>query len=210
MMRKIFYLCAVIFCFPSFRCTTPDTAGSGTETTNGIYGIIDTTGLNGCPVTSLIAALYSTDYRPDSAIGIADTLGISEDGSFSVTPPPGNRYNLLIMHPDKYLGVMLPQLPPDTTLDPVTLAATGTIVTKYTGIIGAVAPGPYQVIIPGTPFFIQAEAFETVQLPPLPEGIYAITVRQLSSDNNDTVVTDTTVLKAINPLLSDTSVLVVP
>lgn len=210
MIRTLFFLCTAICCLVSFRCTTPDTAGSGTETTNGIYGSIDTTNLNGCPVTSLIAALYSTDYRPDNATGIADTIDISDDGSFSVTPPEGSRYNLLIMHPDRYLGALLSRLPPDTTLGPVTLAATGTIVTLYSGGMGATSPGPYQVIIPGTPFFIQGEAFETVQLPPLPEGIYAITVRQLSPDNNDVVVTDTTVLKTINPLLSDTTVLVVP
>jgi len=209
-MRRFFLFYTAICFFVSFCCTTPDTAGSGTETTNGIYGSIDTSGLNGCPVTSLIAALYSTDYRPDSMTGIADTLDISDDGSFSVTPPDGSRYNLLIMHPDKYLGALLSRLPPDTTLDPVTLAATGTVVTLYSGGMGATSPGPYQVIIPGTPFFIQAEAFETVQLPPLPEGMYAITVRQLSSDNNDIVVTDTTVLKTIDPYLSDTTVLAVP
>ena len=210
MMRIVLYFCAAVFCIVSFRCTTPDTAGSGTETTNGIYGIIDTTGLNGYPVTSLTAAIYSSDYLPDSAIGIAETLVISDAGVISVIPPQGNRYNLIIMHPENHLGALFPELPPDTTLDHITLSSAGTIVTKYTGGMGAVAPGPYQVIIPGTPFFIQGEAYESVQLPPVPQGNYTIIIRQLplSATNGDTI--DTTVSVTIVPHLSDTTVLAVP
>jgi len=173
-MNRIQIMAAVFCCmFILSRCTN-DVAGGGTETTNGIYGTVELVNASGPYEQTVIAALYSTTYRPDSGIGRAETTTVDFDGNFRFDSLPEGSYNLFIWDTARSLGASRLMLESDTTLDIISLVNLSTVL-PYT-FVGAVETR-LEVTIPGTPFHVLSTSGESVPISGIPEGTYRILYR---------------------------------
>lgn len=158
----------------SINCTGQLTGG-GTETTNGISGTVAV--FSDGPAGGAVAAVYSVDYRPDSALGVAESTIIGTDGVFKFAPPPASRYNLFIWDTMHQRGAYLPQLPPDTMLGIIQLNETGVIRTMRPDPVAGDSPySGYLVVIPGSPYYVRAARGTSVTIPLLPQGEYWIDI----------------------------------
>ena len=197
---SIFFCCGIVL---FLQCNGP-LAGGGTETTNGISGTVVTKpDASGSIGMEIVAALYSIDYRPDSGVGFAESTTVSQNGTFSFDSLTEDYYNLFIWGKNGYIGLFIPRLTADTVLLEIVLKKTGTVTTTVG--IGAMPTIPYEIIIPGTPFYFRAESDESVSIPFLPEGEYDCHLRLTDSISNEIPKTF-----IIDPAVQDTTVLPVP
>jgi|GEM_PF-5272969 len=153
-------------------CSGP-VAGGGTETTNGISGVVALDPGNNHPA-SIIAAIYATDYRPDSNTGFAETLYVEASGEFRFDSLDGGLYNLFIWDTTNRKGVYIPAIPSDTIFDTLYLGNTASIRPIQSNI--GTEPVDAVLVIPGSPFFYSTEMGEDVLIKNIPPGLYDLTI----------------------------------
>jgi hypothetical protein len=171
-MKKMLNTFIAVFLLTACYCTGQLTGG-GTETTNGISGVVacstDTEAVNAV----IITAIYSVDYRPDIGIGVAETILVDIGGTFKFDPPTEKRYNLFAWDTVNCKGAYLPMLPADTALGSITLTKTGTIVPDIRLPVSG-TDTVITLIIPGSPFFLRTRSEAAISIPYVPEGTYTI------------------------------------
>ena len=191
-------------------CSTTQLTGNGSEITNGISGtVIRSSGLPN-DGQSVVAAIYSTDYRPDSATGTAETTLVARDGTFHFDPPE-NSYNLFIWDTSSGTGAYLPTLPADTAVGNVPLSEAGITAFADLSSTGFTASS-YELSIPGSPYFCRVQGDEPVSIPLLPKGEYLIQIRVFSQDivGDEPIFDDIRKIIIIDPAATDTVVLEIP
>jgi hypothetical protein len=212
MKRRLFlFVTAVCSILILINCNG-QLAGGGTETTNGISGNVSCSFIIPINSKGIIAAIYSTDYRPDSAIGIAETTIIAEDGGFKFTPPDDNRYNLFFWDTANYMTAYIAQLSPDTNVGAIHLDRAGVLkTTKLSPAVGESPYKQYKIMIPGSPYYFNEES-DNMSMLKLPQGEFRIELGLLpknSSGNNPIWVNQQTRV-TINPASKDTTWLGIP
>jgi hypothetical protein len=185
-------------------------AGGGTETTNGISGTVSC--YSAIPATNngIVAAIYSVNYRPDSAIGIAETTIVGNEGGFQFNPQGDNRYNLFVWDTVNYMAAYFPQVPADTSLGLIRLDNTGILITTRPSPAAGVSPyEQYKLVIPGSPYYIKGESNSTLILP---QGDFEIELGLLPKDSpgDNPVWVNQQKNVVINPIQKDTTWLEIP
>jgi hypothetical protein len=196
----------------SINCTNQLTGG-GTETTNGISGTVSCFSNIPFDHNGIIAAIYSVDYRPDSAIGVAETTIVGTDGDFEFTPPDDKWYNLFVWDTVKSMAVYLPQLPSDTMLGAILLKDAGVLkTTKPSPATGESPYAQFKLLIPGTPFHFGGGTGKSDSTFLLPQGEYRIEFRLLPKDalGDNPVWVNQQKYVVVDPALEDTVWLVIP
>ncbi|MBN1575732.1 MAG: hypothetical protein JW913_04220 [Chitinispirillaceae bacterium] len=206
-MRRISFVILAGLPLALLHCTGR-LAGGGTETTNGISGMVARAPDWQGEGPQVIAAIYSVDFRPDSGIGVAGTTFVDASGAFHFDPPRENRYNLFVWDTLKRQGVHVPDLPADTTVGAVTLTGTGTIVLNQPM---EATETKVELMIRGSPFYYTTASGTSPSIHLVPKGTYKIDLRAstpLPTDNGVPIVTERDI--TIDPGVQDTVTITVP
>ena len=206
---------AVLLVAATLTGCTGQLAGGGTETTNGISGMIainprDDRG------TGLVAAVYSVNYRPDSGTGTAETTTVAYGEEFRFDPPAGNRYNIFIWDTAGSRGAFVSGLTADTALGVITLARTGVLkIDVPQSWSNASEVSACRLTIAGSPYFFMADAGEPVTVSLLPEGVYPLDLvvelaGPMSTPNDGPGVSELQMNAVIDPAAADTLFLEIP
>jgi len=177
---------AALCCLAALLLCSTDSepvAGFGSETTNGIYGIIvradmDCSHPDSCKRDAFIVGLYAVDYHPRFDIGYRETT-VTPD-SFAFSPPEGGRYNLVIQDTLLNQGAFIPDIFADTMLKPIQLKTTRVIAGRG-GAHGDQSDTLVQVSIPGTPFQTVADTAGDFFLSSLPPSTYRLHIEHTKS-----------------------------
>ncbi len=178
-MLPIITSVAVLVC----RCSGPADAGS--ETTSGVEIAVEGTGIHGKTATGATVMIFDTQYVAGSTRMFSDTAMADENGNVAFTDLPAGRYNLFV-YSDKG-GAIVHGIPVGIQ-DNASYADTESF-TPLRTVSGVVTlqgqPGPHsQVFIPGSPYLAETDAQGNFSFTEIPEGVYTITVHQLTEANS--------------------------